>query len=104
MVFLLAVGLLTAEPARRCLRRHRGAYGSWVRVCPEAPAQLRVRTEVRGHLGWHDVVVRTTVLIVDDHADFRLLARQVLQAEGFDVVGEAWDGPSALDASRRLQP
>ncbi|HEU4396789.1 MAG TPA: response regulator transcription factor [Actinomycetota bacterium] len=45
-----------------------------------------------------------TVLIVDDHAPFRALARALLQLEGFEVVGEAADARSALDAARRLQP
>ena len=45
-----------------------------------------------------------TVLIVDDHPSFRALARTVLQAEGFDVVGEAVDGASALKEAERLQP
>jgi DNA-binding NarL/FixJ family response regulator len=46
----------------------------------------------------------TTVLIVDDHASFRATARQVLEAEGFDVVGEAESGESAVEAVRRLHP
>jgi DNA-binding NarL/FixJ family response regulator len=45
-----------------------------------------------------------TVLIVDDHAPFRALARALLQLEGFEVVGEAADGQSALDAVGRLRP
>ena len=45
-----------------------------------------------------------TVLIVDDHAPFRALARALLQLEGFQVVGEAADARSALDAVRRLRP
>jgi DNA-binding NarL/FixJ family response regulator len=44
------------------------------------------------------------VLIVDDHAAFRASARALLQAEGFDVVGEAADGASALRAVTRLRP
>jgi hypothetical protein len=32
------------------------------------------------------------------------LARALLQLEGFEVVGEAADALSALDAARRLQP
>ncbi len=45
-----------------------------------------------------------TVLIVDDHADFRLVARRVLVAAGFEVVGEAQDGASALVAARAVKP
>ncbi len=45
-----------------------------------------------------DLLVRPTVLIVDDHSGFRSLARALLEAEGFDVVGEAEDGVSALVA------
>jgi DNA-binding NarL/FixJ family response regulator len=44
------------------------------------------------------------VLIVDDHASFRATARQLLEAEGYEVVGEAGDGASALEAVARLQP
>jgi DNA-binding NarL/FixJ family response regulator len=45
-----------------------------------------------------------SVLIVDDHPSFRATARAVLEAEGFDVVGEATDGVSALEAARVLRP
>jgi DNA-binding NarL/FixJ family response regulator len=46
----------------------------------------------------------TRVLIVDDHAPFRALARRVLTDDGFDVVGEAADGAAAIDAARALRP
>jgi two-component system response regulator EvgA len=45
-----------------------------------------------------------TVLIVDDHAGFRRLARRMLEADGYSVVGEAADGRSALAAARELRP
>ena len=45
-----------------------------------------------------------TVLIVDDHAGFRAGARALLEAEGFDVLGEAADGESAVEQARRLRP
>jgi len=48
--------------------------------------------------------VSPTVLIVDDHAAFRALARRVLQADGYEVVGEATDGQTGLDAAGSLQP
>jgi DNA-binding NarL/FixJ family response regulator len=44
------------------------------------------------------------VLIVDDHDGFRSSARALLEAEGFDVVGEAGDAASALAAAARLRP
>ena len=40
----------------------------------------------------------TTVLIVDDHSAFRSRARRMLEADGFEVVGEAADGASGVDA------
>jgi DNA-binding NarL/FixJ family response regulator len=43
-------------------------------------------------------------LIVDDHADFRRMARAVLDAEDFCVVGEAADGEEALREVARLEP
>jgi len=51
----------------------------------------------------HDSPV-TTVLIVDDHPSFRASARALLQAEGFEVVGEAADGAEALRAAEELRP
>jgi DNA-binding NarL/FixJ family response regulator len=44
------------------------------------------------------------VLIVDDHDGFRAVARALLQSEGFEIVGEAGDGASALRAVERLRP
>jgi DNA-binding NarL/FixJ family response regulator len=46
----------------------------------------------------------TTVLIVDDHPSFRGTARALLESEGFEVVGEAADGASAIDAAESLRP
>ena len=46
----------------------------------------------------------TTVLIVDDHPSFRASARMLLECEGFEVVGEAEDGMSGLEAVARLHP
>ncbi len=45
-----------------------------------------------------------TVLIVDDHPSFRASARTLLEAEGYDVVGEAKNGESAVAAVRDLHP
>src|SRR5947209_7863777 len=48
--------------------------------------------------------VAKTVLIVDDHPSFRASARRMLETDGYDVVGEAADGASAIDAVRELRP
>ena len=45
-----------------------------------------------------------SVLIVDDHPSFRASARRLLEAEGFDVVGEAVDGHEAITAAQQLKP
>jgi DNA-binding NarL/FixJ family response regulator len=44
------------------------------------------------------------VLVVDDHPSFRRCAAALLAAEGFEVVGEAEDGSSALAAVSELEP
>jgi DNA-binding NarL/FixJ family response regulator len=48
--------------------------------------------------------MRRTVLIVDDHEAFRESAAALLEAEGFDVIGQAADGPQAVAEAERLQP
>ena len=55
-------------------------------------------------LAWDDEAIRPTLLIVDDHAGFRALARRLLGSGGFDVVGEAADGRAAVTAARELRP
>lgn len=44
------------------------------------------------------------MLIVDDHDGFRSWARRLLEADGFEVVGEASDGRAALAAVDQLSP
>jgi DNA-binding NarL/FixJ family response regulator len=48
--------------------------------------------------------VGKTVLIVDDHPSFRTSARRMLETDGYEVVGEAADGASAIDAVGELDP
>jgi|SRR3712207_26012 len=45
-----------------------------------------------------------TILIVDDHPSFRASARAILEAEGWEVVGEAEDVRSAVSAAHELKP
>jgi DNA-binding NarL/FixJ family response regulator len=44
----------------------------------------------------------TRILIVDDHQRFRQTARRTLEADGWEVVGEAGDGAGALKAASAL--
>lgn len=46
----------------------------------------------------------TSVLIVDDHAGFRLSARRILEAAGFTVVGEAATGREGVESARTAKP
>jgi CheY-like chemotaxis protein len=48
--------------------------------------------------------MRPTVVIVDDHAEFRASASALLDAEGFVVIGAAADGDEAIAAVERLRP
>jgi DNA-binding NarL/FixJ family response regulator len=59
---------------------------------------------VAGGRACDDQGMPVSVLIVDDHAGFRTMARAVLTDGGFDIVGEVANAESALDAARRLHP
>jgi DNA-binding NarL/FixJ family response regulator len=48
--------------------------------------------------------VPTTVVIADDHPSFRASARAILEADGFEVVGEADTGEAAIEIARLLGP
>ncbi len=72
--------------------------------CLNASLQFREILDVTGGIVWDDSPVTTTLVIVDDHAGFRRLARKLLEAAGYDVVGDAADGAAALAAVERLDP
>ena len=63
----------------------------WLAVCTWATCSTRISPVM-------------SVLIVDDHPSFRASARRLLEAEGFDVIGEAGDGHAAIAAAQQLQP
>ena len=56
------------------------------------------------HRYWNVAQVRARVLIVDDHAGFRAVARVLLSNAGFDIVGESATGHDALDQVATLLP
>lgn len=83
-----------------------GAWTCGIRVLPDPSAAAGP-----GSARWPAPRARVTihpmprtVVIVDDHARFRRSARKLLELEGFDVVGEAVDGASALAEVERLRP
>lgn len=55
-------------------------------------------------MGHGTIAPMNTILIIDDHAGFRVQARAILEADGFVVVGEADDGASGLAAARSIRP
>jgi CheY-like chemotaxis protein len=69
-----------------------------------ATAGSVLSTMARARMTCDDRLVRQTVLVVDDNAEFRESARALLQADGFTVVGEAADGVEAIAEARRLRP
>jgi DNA-binding NarL/FixJ family response regulator len=46
----------------------------------------------------------STILIIDDDPRFRMQAGELLEADGFTVIGQAVDGASGLEAARSLHP
>ena len=44
------------------------------------------------------------ILVVDDASFMRQMIREIVEEEGYEVVGEASDGDEAIAAFRRLQP
>ena len=48
--------------------------------------------------------VRPTAVVVDDHPAFRRMARRLLTAAGYEVVGEAGDLCGARQQVRERQP
>ena len=65
----------------------------WLSVLAKRLAGYTIRAEMA-----------ITVLIVDDHPSFRASARALLEADGYEVVGEAVDGASAVASARALLP
>lgn len=46
----------------------------------------------------------STILIIDDDPRFRTQASELLEADGFVVIGQAVDGASGLEAAQLLRP
>ncbi len=46
----------------------------------------------------------TRILIADDASFMRMMIREIVEGEGFEVVGEASDGVEAVEEFKRLHP
>ncbi len=44
------------------------------------------------------------ILVADDASFMRQMIREIVEAEGHEVIGEASDGVEAVDAYKKLQP
>jgi len=79
--------------------------GPWARGQGEpATGKSRASRTAGMQTACHHSGLVTTFLVVDDHPSFRKTARVLLESEGFEVVGEAADGASAIQAATALRP
>jgi DNA-binding NarL/FixJ family response regulator len=49
-------------------------------------------------------VTRPTVLVADDHRQFRRALVALLELDGFEVVGQAADGADAVALAKQMRP
>jgi DNA-binding NarL/FixJ family response regulator len=92
---------MASDSQRRAARTTRQAGVSGVR--PSALEGAASRIDADSEIGENQAMGKS-VLIVDDHPSFRASARRMLEAEGYEVVGEAEDGAAALSAVGQLHP
>ena len=65
---------------------------------------VRVNPHVGDPAPCHHRLMARTAVVVDDHADFRAQATELLEAAGYQVIGSCPDGHSALAAVAELRP
>src|SRR5215208_2352781 len=95
-----AIGSVALSMAARRIWRGMAAHRAPPGACP---VRLSVLADCR--IAFTIALAMTrTVLIVDDHPSFRASARMLLEAEGYEVVGEAEDGRAAIQAVHELRP
>src|ERR671925_1655012 len=67
----------------------------WPTSCPRSPDQPPERLYVK---------TSTRVVIAEDEAIIRLDLKELLEEEGYDVVGETGRGDEAIELVRQTQP
>ena len=75
-----------------------------VQAPDESRANIRASTQRGRCFRCQHGRVPPSVLVVDDHADFRAAARALLAAHGWSVLGETADVRSTVAEVRRLRP
>ena len=54
---------------------------------------------------WEDgVIMASRILIVDDEAFMRMMIRDILVKNGYEIAGEASDGVQAIEKFKELRP
>ena len=98
--------LVQREPLRRRVEQvgEGEAHTGPLRAEAARARRLSGRRSIRGRAVECPVADEITCLIVDDHPSFRAMARALLEAEGFEVVGEAETGIAGLRAAGELRP
>ena len=85
-------------------RAHRGGMPGDATTSTDARGAPADRPGPGGAAERHHAGVASRVLVVDDHASFRAVARRLLDHAGYEVVGEAPDGARALVLAGDLLP
>jgi AmiR/NasT family two-component response regulator len=71
---------------------------------PDVPNETATPADAAGDESAHVPPVTTRVVIAEDEALIRLDLKEMLEEEGYTVVGEAGDGQQAVDLAREESP
>ena len=69
-------------------------------TAPESPQPVDAPDDDKSHVP----PLTTRVVIAEDEALIRLDLKEMLEEEGYSVVGEAGDGEQAVELARKLHP
>src|SRR5262249_8029049 len=98
-------GRPAATPTRRRANEMRSAVRSWSSSASKMRYSTACRPSCRrrDHPGGQDPVSKPVrVIVAEDEAIIRLDLKEILEEEGYDVVGETGRGDQAIDLVREL--